>query len=206
MSELSVRAHFMPDQPTHTSKLYCYVDETGQDTLGRFFIVSIVVTGGDRDLLIEKLAAIERSSGKGQVKWMKVRGRQRLSYMQGVLSSPLFKGRLYFSQYKGTRAYMALTVLSTAKAILTAASPTQPQTTVYVDGLPKSRLRWFGTELRRLSVRTSGVIGVRKEEADALIRLADACCGFIRAALSGGHPEMTHLLESAKASGYFMEV
>jgi hypothetical protein len=26
-----------------TEKLYCYVDETGQDTMGKFFIVSVVV-------------------------------------------------------------------------------------------------------------------------------------------------------------------
>ena len=25
-------------------KIYCYVDETGQDTLGQFFIISVVVT------------------------------------------------------------------------------------------------------------------------------------------------------------------
>jgi hypothetical protein len=40
---------------------------------------------------------------------------------------------------------------------------------VYVDGLPKSRLRWFGVELRRLSIRTDKIVGVRREEADALI-------------------------------------
>jgi hypothetical protein len=100
---------------------------------------------------------------------------------------------------------MALTVLSTAKAILTAASP-HPQAAVYVDGLPKSRVRWFGTELRRLGIHTSRVVGVRHEETDALIRLADACCGFVRAALSGHHPEMASLLEQAKSSAHILEV
>ena len=28
-----------------TTKLYCYVDETGQDTQGCLFLVAVVVTG-----------------------------------------------------------------------------------------------------------------------------------------------------------------
>jgi hypothetical protein len=39
----------MPQEQNH--KLYCYVDETGQDTLGKFFIVAIVVAGNQRDEL-----------------------------------------------------------------------------------------------------------------------------------------------------------
>jgi hypothetical protein len=79
-----------------------------------------------------------------------------------VLSAPAFKKALYFSTYRGTRAYVALTVISTAKAILSA-EPHGTQATVYVDGLPKSRLRWFGTELCRLSIRTDKGSGVRQQ-------------------------------------------
>lgn len=100
---------------------------------------------------------------------------------------------------------MALTVLSTAKAMLKAGRP-GASAVVYVDGLPKSRLRWFVVELRRLSVRTSKVVGVRKEETDALIRLADACCGFVRAALSGEDLEMARIFAQAKSTGHLVEV
>jgi hypothetical protein len=99
---------------------------------------------------------------------------------------------------------MAMTVLSTAKAIaLVARQPSQA--TVYVDGLPKARLRWFGVELRRLSIRTRKVAGIRREESDALMRLAGACCGFVRLALSGQRPDVTGLFEKAKAEGYLRE-
>jgi len=195
----------MPAEPSAQSKFYCYVDETGQDTLGELFIVSVVVSGADRDDLVAQLEEIERNSGKGRVKWTKVRGRRRFAYIQGVLSAPAFKGALYFSQYKGSKSYMAMTVLSTAKAVLTAA-PHHTQITVCVDGLPKSRLRWFGTELRHLSVHNAKVVGVRREETDALIRLADAVAGFVRAALSGEWPEMNELFTQATISGYLMEV
>lgn len=190
----------MPNPETAASKLYCYVDETGQDTLGEFFIASIVVTGANRDALIAKLETIERASGKGKVKWIKVRGTQRLAYMRAIVATQAFQGSLYFTSHRGQKAFIALTVLSTAKAILTA-QPSHPPATVFVDGLPKSRIRWFGSELRRLSVRTNKVVGVRREETDALTRLADACCGFVRAALSGREPEMSRLFEQAKPQG-----
>ena len=99
---------------------------------------------------------------------------------------------------------MAMTVLSTARAIAMVAR--QPsEATVYVDGLPRARLRWFGVELRRLSIRTRKVVGIRREESEALMRLADACCGFVRLALSGQQPEVTGLFEKAKADGNLRE-
>ena len=55
---------------------------------------SVVISDSRRDELIAALEAIERRSGKGSVKWMKVRGRQRLAYISEVLGSPLFQGSL----------------------------------------------------------------------------------------------------------------
>lgn len=185
--------------------LYCYVDETGQDSDGQFFVVSVVIGDSRKDEMIAALEAIERRSGKGNVKWMKVRIRQRLAYISEVLRSPLFRGSLYFSLYTGTKSYMATTVMTTAQAILRAGQSATPAV-VYVDGLPKSRLRWFGVELRHLSIRTNKVVGVRREEADALIRLADACCGFVRAALLARQPDMAELYEKAKASGHLTQL
>ena len=52
---------------THTpQKLYAYVDESGQDTLGELFLVSVVVTGEARDGLRKKLRTIERVSGNAR--------------------------------------------------------------------------------------------------------------------------------------------
>ncbi len=152
-------------------KLYCYVDETGQDTKGKLFIVSVVITDDKREELNSKLKKIEEHSGKGKVKWMEARHKARLAYIQAVLS-----------------------VSASAQAA------------VHVDGLPKARIRWFGTELRRLSIKTSKVVGVRREESDAFIRLADACCGFVRLALSSRNKELFEMFKQAMASNHLKEV
>ena len=47
-------------------KLYCYVDETVQDTKGKLFIVSVIVTEGEREQLARQLEEIEKNSGKGK--------------------------------------------------------------------------------------------------------------------------------------------
>ena len=95
-------------------------------------------------------------------------------------------------------------MLATAQAILKR-TDAEYKAAVFVDGLPKSQIRWFGSELRRLHVRTDKVRGVRDEQADALIRLADALCGLVGASLSGSS-DLSPLLEQAKKEGYVREL
>jgi len=177
-------------------KLYCYVDETGQDTRGKIFIVSVIIQEKDLDLLRKQLEEIERDSGKGRRKWMQTRPQSKVAYLRRVLKIPSLKGRLCYATYNNTTNYLSLTVLTTARAITTEAERDY-QAVVYVDGLPRSLTGWFGSELRHLQIRTRKIRGVRNEEADALMRLADAACGFIRDALSGWE-EMKQLLNTVK--------
>jgi hypothetical protein len=186
-------------------KLYCYIDESGQDTMGDFFIVSVVITGDMRENLANKLEQIEKMSRKGKTKWTHSRQNLRYAYIKSVLSEPMFKHSLNFSFYHNTKAYTTLTILSTARAIY-ATAPEHTGVAVYVDGLPQSRVLWFGTELRHLGIRTSKVVGIRREESNALIRLADAFCGFVRQALVGKDAKMIKLFEKAKKGGYINEV
>jgi len=185
-------------------KLYCYVDETGQDTKGDLFIVSVVLAEAERDKLKEQLKKIERTTGKGRRKWMKARKGQRTAYIRSILKVSALKGKLSYAVYRYTTDYLSATVLTTARAI-TAHIEGNYKAVVFVDGLRKSQTKWFGKELRHLRLRTEKVRGVRKEESDALMRLADAIAGFVRAALSG-EEEMVAILERAKAEGYIKEL
>ena len=46
------------------TKLYCYVDESGQDPQSEIFIVAVVVTGEQRDKLLQPCEQLEKVSGK----------------------------------------------------------------------------------------------------------------------------------------------
>ena len=95
-------------------------------------------------------------------------------------------------------------VLTTARAITEKASD-EYKATIFVDGLQRSQIKWFGRELRHLSIRTKKVRGVRRDETEPLIRLADALCGFVRAAESG-RGEVTTLLNKARTEGIVKEL
>ena len=185
-------------------KIYCYVDETGQDTKGDLFIVSVVIVEHERNQVIELCEKIEQKTHKGRVKWIKANYSKRLDYIRTILQEPAFMGKLNFAVYRNSRDYLPLTVLTIARSV-TALALADYKATVLIDGLPRPQERWVGSELRHLRIQIRKVRGMRKDENDALIRLADALCGFVRAALEG-QAAMRELFEQGKRSGCLREL
>jgi len=54
--------------PTPKEKLYCYVDETGQDPASSVFVVVVVVSAENQDALRQALMNIEDAAGTGRRK------------------------------------------------------------------------------------------------------------------------------------------
>lgn len=189
---------------THTpQKLYAYVDESGQDTLGELFLVSVVVTGEAREGLRKKLRTIERVSGKQAKKWRKARLTERATYLRSVFQLSELRGCIYYARYHDTRAYVDLMILSTAKALY-AQGAEWPQATVIVDGLSRPERPRFAAGLRKLRIRVHKVRGAR-DQSDELIRLADAIAGGVRDSLEGD-TIMRPLFEQAERRGVVREV
>jgi len=185
------------------NKLYAYIDETGQDTQGAIFIVTVVLVAGNRDAMRRRLGAIERSSNKKARKWSKTRPQHRIAYIQQILNTDELIGTIYFSQYRDSKAYVDLTILSTAKAILDhTAEPSQA--TIFVDGLGRAERHRFAAGLRKLRVQVDKVRGTR-DDSEEYIRLADAIAGFVRAGLHGSG-EMAELFRQALTREIVREV
>lgn len=98
-------------------KLYCYVDENGQDTKGDVFIVSVVVTGKERDELLTLCEEIEVDSGKGKFKWGKSEHNRRMEYLKRIFSTKSFKGKLRYTVYKEQVNYDMATIMGITKAV-----------------------------------------------------------------------------------------
>lgn len=186
-------------------RLFCYVDETGQDTLGQLFVVSVVIAKEDRVALRQRLERIEQTTGKGQVKWHRTKPAARVAYIRDLLALPLPEGALLcYEVWTHTKDYPRKTVLSVVRAI----SHTQTddyKATVFVDGLQKAECRWFAGRLRDLGIWTKKVRGMHTDKADALMRLADALCGFVRAACASQQP-YTRLLDQARRASVAREL
>lgn len=184
-------------------KLYCYVDTTGQDTKGDLFLVSVVVTGAERDNLGELLGKIEQQSGKRAKKWSKAEDAKRSAYVRQVPQEPAFKGKLHFAVYRDSTEYLGLTAQTVAGTITR--HTRQPyRAIVIVDGLRKSERRAFAVALRELGVRTEKVRGAT-ERADVFIRLADALCGFLRDGFTG-REEFRRIIARATQEGFLTQV
>lgn len=184
-------------------KLYAYVDESGQDTKGEIFLVSVVVVGSKRDKLRTLLRKIETKSKKKNRKWTRERKVRREAYMKQIIASKELVGLIYFSYYKGAKVFIDLTIFATAKAILDQASDSY-QATVYVDGLNKTDREKFTRGLRKLHVKTTRAKGL-KDEADEFIRLADAIAGFVRDGIEGDKI-MKPLYKQALKKGIIREI
>lgn len=160
-------------------KLYCYVDESGQDTKGKLFLVSLVVTEKIlKDKLEERLLRIEKESAKGLAKWHTTTFSRRIAYLQAVLQVPALRKSIFYAVYESTKEYASLTTYSIAKAI-NIKSKESYQAIIIIDGLNEKERQRVMRGLRQLHITYKKVRGAR-DEASPLIRLADALAGFLR--------------------------
>jgi len=121
-----------------------------------------------------------------------------------VLSDPTFKGKLHFAIYRNALDYASMTVRTIAEALM-ANGETNFRVTVFIDGLARPLEQTVGLRLRRSGIPAKKVRGIKKEESDALLRLADAICGFVRDAMNG-EPKMRTLFERSMRSGILIDV
>jgi hypothetical protein len=185
-------------------KLYCYVDETGQDTKGDLFIVAVVVTGEEREELREVCETIEKESGKGNRKWHKTKSEFQVAYIQQLVETPILVGKLGFATYRFGQDYLSFTVQTIART-LQATQIEDYRAVTLIDALPHGLERSVGAMLRQQNIRSEKVRGVRKDENDPLIRLADGVCGWIRSALEG-QSRMKILYQKALQCGVITDV
>ncbi len=187
-------------------KLYGYVDESGQDTGGKFFIVSVVILGQERDELLKLVEQFEQESGKGKLKWGKAAHQKRLEYLRRVFAERRFGEKLRYSIFRGTTDFDLATMMAIAKAVNWRKPTVNYAVNVYVDGLSKSKRLEYRRQLRRLGVPIRQVRGITKDENNALTRLADAVAGLVRDATSGDNQEIEALFENGNRRGVLVEI
>jgi hypothetical protein len=184
-------------------RLYCYVDETGQDVTAAFFIVVAVVSDEQQDLLRKELVEIETIARTGHRKWHKSRPRRRLKYLQLVLQRQVAAGEVYFGRYQKPLPYF-LPMLETLERAISAQAQDEYRAIVYVDGIDKKKAQELTNALRLRKIRLERVRS-RRDEGEPLIRLADMWAGCLRDALLGER-EAQGLADKATQSGYLIEV
>ena len=148
-------------------------------------MVSVVLFGTDRDTVLARLESLEARTGKGRVKWRRARYAFRQDYIAGLLDMPLLAESIFVTTFRQGRNYFELTVESTARAIIAKTQGRAYRVTIFVDGLTRSEQATFTNRLRARGIARKKVRGVRDEQSNAGVRLADALCGLSRDAEEG---------------------
>lgn len=160
-------------------KLYCYVDETGPDTKGEFFLVSVIaLEGGLREAVEASLGRIEARTKKYNRKWRGTKHDIRIDYLRDILQVKQLSGSIFYATYRGQTNYIFLIAQTIIKVILLKAEGDY-QATIIIDGINEAEQKRVKQLLKESHIRYNKVRGP-KDESTALLRLADAMAGFLR--------------------------
>ena len=184
-------------------KLYCFVDETGQDAGSRQFIVVAVIVTANVSEARERLEKLERDTRILNIKWHKSDYRYRIQFMEEFLRQDNGDLRVYFLKVNKPVFYY-LPMVEIIRKSISANSVLGTRAIVCIDGLDRFSAKKFTNTLRTENLKIKLAKGAR-DESESLIRLADRWAGCIRMALSG-NKECKNLVSEAKNRGVLKEV
>lgn len=177
--------------------IHVYIDESGQDTEGEMFIVSVVVALGDPVDLSQRVAQTEQVTHKRR-KWHKSTDAINLAFIRRANSDLAGLVVAYVEITKGIDNYFEAVANTTAKALQHLGIENK-RAFVHFDGLPRTKERQLGSMLRYRGVHTYKVRGI-EDEKEPLIRLADAICGLTRKSALGTSDMQKALAECTESN------
>lgn len=127
-----------------------------------------------------------------------------MEYVQTILESKDFVGKIFFIRNNPQQNYDTATIQSICKVILTCAPKTRPK--IFVDALSASKVTEYSNSLKRQGVRFKKIRGVKKEDSSALMRLPDAIAGFLMDALFNSDKDMQAIYAKAIRRGTLVEL
>ena len=189
--------------PSQRQKLYCYVDETGQDPALSGFIVVAVVSAGEQERLRDALVSIEELAGVAHSKWRNSKPARRLCYIELALERSLGGGETFFGSYEKPLPYF-FPLLEVLEQAIRAKAALGYKARVFVDGIDRKKAAQLTNALRLHGISLDMVRG-RRDESEPIIRLADMWAGCIRGAILGKAEERA-LLQRAMERNYIRRI
>lgn len=191
--------------PAKPKRVDLYFDESGQDTKGRLFIVAGVAVE-DSSKFRQLCESAEEISGKRKTKWGKADKNKRLSYLRTVIQHAASQNvTLFYKVFRKTTDYDAATIETIAETIRML-RPSGSRVYIYVDGLAKTKRGDYKTGLRKRSCSVRKVSGIRKDENEPLIRLADGVAGALRDWLDDEGGGLGEILDMALQQGILVKL
>jgi hypothetical protein len=182
-------------------KIYCYVDETGQDIGSMFFIVVAVINDKQQEPLRKQLKQFEIKAKTGKRKFSHAQFKRIKEYLK--LTQQLKPIKIYFICFRKPVIYFIPMLRLLEKAILKQAAKNY-DTIVYVDGIDKKKSRELTNTLRELGIKLRPVRSAR-DQSEPFIRLADRWAGCIRKAFEK-HKQEKEIFDQAIKNKHLQEI
>jgi len=184
-------------------KLYCFVDETGQDAGSNLFIVVTVIAWNDVRRLRLNLIELEKRLKIGSKKWHKLRPSSRTEFINAFLRIKCDDLKIYFGRFKKPVPYFFPTLEVIQRSLMSFPKPMEA--VVSIDGLDAVSSKKMTNALRSKHLHLKLVKGWR-DESEVLIRLADRFAGCLRQAFLDYNEECKKLILRAEKNGILKEV
>ncbi len=188
----------------NTQKLYCYVDETGQDVGSAFFIVVCVLSSQEQQAIRQNLVNIEQTTGVGIKKWHISRSPEKEEFMRNIIREGLAKGDIYYSVKRKPLSFFYVMLETIEKAIKNKCQDQGYKAIIYVDGIDYKKAIELTRILRIRGIRLKLARSVH-DESEVMIRLADRWAGCIRGAMEG-KVDNKNILTSAIKANYIKNI
>jgi hypothetical protein len=166
-------------------RVYCFVDESGQDTLGKSFYIAVVIINNEFvEIVRSNLQMIEGLTGKGSSKWRKGNVNIRKEYLLKARELIRSKGKVYFSVFHNTKEYVSLTSVTLIQAISYYSDITEIEASIIIDGLNEREADKVLRLLKAIHIRYKKIRGM-KDESEPILRFADSIAWLVRDADEG---------------------
>lgn len=184
-------------------KLYCYIDETGQDVGSDFFITVAIVSEKDQHAFRNDLSVIEQKTKIFKRKWYRAGYHQRLDFMTRILENEgKFCCCFYIVRKKPVNFFLSWLEIVEKALFFVAAENYSAQ--VCVDGIDNKKAQQLTSALRSKGIKLS-FVKTAQDERDSCIRLADRVVGLIRTAKEQGG-EYLKLLSKAENLEFIKQI
>jgi len=178
-------------------KLYCYVDESGQDTKSSHFVVVAIVNNKDQVKIRKDLINLESKTKIGIRKWHKSSTPRKHQFLTKQIISKLLISDIFYGVYKKPLPYF-LPIIDTLEKSIKTKSNNDYSCTVYIDGIDKKKAKELTNALRFKGIRLS-LVKSRRDESEPIIRLADRWAGCIRGSQLGNLKDKNLIRKALKS-------
>ena len=178
-------------------RLVClYLDDSGQQSKGRFFVVAGIAIERDRAAISSTLCRVETISRKHLRDWHRTNAERRIAYLTSACSISALQGRVFYKIYANCADTNQMQLRADAVQDAIAIFAHHSRRAIYYEGLTRASRESLEHGLRRCGLKCEVRNGSFAKVPE--VRLVDSLAGMIaKVKFSPDGSDYTHLIDNS---------